>query len=336
MDTTDKQSSIDISTDPRSQLASCHVGVVIPAYRVAAQIKQVIEEIPEFVKTIVVVDDCSPDNTSEIVISLNNSKVHLVQHKKNQGVGGAVLSGYKKALEVGAEIVLKLDGDGQMDPKVITHFILPIIEGKADYTKGNRFLHGEQLKSMPLLRRLGNWALSFLTKLASGYWNIFDPTNGYTAIHAKLLRLIDMKHIHHRYFFESSMLVELNICRAVVKDIPIPARYGEEKSSLSISKTLLQFPVLLIERILRRIKYQYFLLDFSACSLFIVLGTVFLLFGETWGLYHWALSFSKKTVATTGTVMIAVLPTILGFQLLIQALVLDIQNTPKEVIHRKC
>ena len=161
-----------------------------------------------------------------------------------------MLTGYAEAHRLGAEIVVKMDGDGQMDPAQLPALIAPIVRGEADYAKGNRYLHARQLRSMPLLRRLGNLGLSFLTKLASGYWNIFDPTNGYTAIHAALIPLLNKEDIGRRYFFESSMLLELSLLRAVVRDVYIPARYGDETSHLSILKTLRQFPPALAEGVL--------------------------------------------------------------------------------------
>jgi len=320
-----------IQTTPNSPLP--HICVVIPLYKARDQIADVLRGIPEFVRTIVVVDDCSTDGSYERAKAVSDKRVHFVRHKQNQGVGGAVLSGYQKSIELGVEIIVKIDSDGQMDPAYIVPLIAPILMDKADYTKGNRFLHAEELKSMPLIRRIGNAGLSFLTKAASGYWNIFDPTNGYTAIHASIIPTLDFDKLHRRYFFESSMLMELGKIRAVIQDVQIPAKYQDEVSSLSEWKALFEFPPRLLTALLRRLLMQYFVRDFGVFSMLLVLGLGFSAFGLFFGLYHWYLSFITFTIASTGTVMIAVLPLILGSQLLIQSLIVDMQNVPIKPIH---
>jgi glycosyltransferase involved in cell wall biosynthesis len=307
--------------------------VVIPAFQAAKQITDVLRGIPKFVSAIVVIDDCSPDHTSELVTGCNDSRIHLVRHERNQGVGGAVLTGYRKALELGAEIIVKMDSDDQMDPAYLIPLIAPILAGQADYTKGNRFLHADKLKSMPIIRRVGNAGLSFLTKAASGYWNIFDPTNGYTAIHATIISLLNTSRMHKRYFFESSVLIELGMIRAVARDVLIPARYHNEESSLSEWKAFFEFPPRLLAGFLRRLLIQYFLRDFSIFSMLLLSGVMFSSFGLVFGLYHWYISSITNTIASTGTVMIAVLPLILGSQLLIQAMIVDMQNIPIEPQH---
>lgn len=310
------------------------IAVVIPAYKAALTIQKVIEHLPSFVCEVIVVDDCSPDNTSEIVTALqrNDPRITLHRHVSNQGVGGAVWTGYKIALEKGADVVVKMDSDDQMDPVYIEPLIRPIIDRRADYVKGNRFLHEKELVRMPWMRRIGNLGLSFLTKLASGYWNIFDPTNGYTAIRASLIPKLNEARIDRRYFFESSMLIELGMQRAVVRDISIPAKYGDEKSSLSELKSLIEFPPKLLRALIRRTIYLYFLRDFTAVSVFIVAGFLLSFFGFLWGVRHWVLSMQTGSESSTGTVMIAVLPLIIGLQLILQAVVLDIQNVPTEVL----
>ena len=309
------------------------ISVVIPAYQAEKKILSVLGGIPKFVFHIVVVDDCSADHTSRLVTDCNDPRVHLVRHEQNQGVGGAVLSGYRKAIELGAEIIVKMDSDGQMDPDYIIPLIAPILAGQADYAKGNRFLHADKLKSMPFMRRVGNAGLSFLTKAASGYWNIFDPTNGYTAIHATIIPLVNTSRIHKRYFFESSMLIELGMLRAVVRDVMIPARYRNEESYLSEWKAFFEFPPRLMSSFLRRLLIQYFVRDFSIFPILFMSGLMFSLFGFFFGLYHWYLSSITNSIASTGTVMLAVLPLILGSQLLIQSIIVDVQSIPREPLH---
>lgn len=310
------------------------VAVVVPAYRAASTIASVIAGVPEFVRHVVVVDDGSPDETGQVVRGLRDPRLDLVRLERNQGVGAAVMAGYERAIALGAEVIAKMDADGQMDPGHLLTLITPIVIGRADYTKGNRFLHERELRSMPGRRRFGNAGLSFLTKLASGYWDIFDPTNGYTAIHASVVPLLGDAPVGKRYFFESSMLLRLSLLRGVVQDVYIPARYPAGAAShLSESRAALQFPWRLLRGFVRRIVLQYFVRDFTAVSLYLVFGLLLGLFGTIWGLWHWALASQAGVAATTGTVMLAVLPIIVGVQLLLQALTLDIQNGPTEPIH---
>lgn len=321
--------------DLNDKIATANLAVVIPAYKCAGQIAAVLHSIPLFITHVIVVDDASPDALDVEVAKVKDGRIVYIRQPQNRGVGGAMLTGYNKALELGAEIIIKMDGDGQMDAGYIPLLILPILAGQADYTKGNRFLHGRALTQMPKRRLLGNIGLTFLTKLASGYWDIFDPNNGFTAVHHYALSLTRQKNIHARYFFESSLLIELNRIRAVVVDISIPAHYGNEQSSLSLVQACFEFPFNLGKGLIRRIIWQYFLYDFTPVSLFLILGAALTLFGALWELYHWYISIIYKVVATTGTVMIGVLPVILGFQLLLQALVLDIQNTPDTPIQSR-
>ena len=306
------------------------IAVVIPAYRSATTIEEVIRGIPGWVNLIVVVEDGSGDNTAGLVSSMAkmDPRIHLVCHPSNQGVGGAVLSGYRLACELGAEIIVKMDSDGQMDVAYLRQLIGPLVSGEADYTKGNRFLHARELRAMPLGRKIGNLGLSFLTKLASGYWNIFDPSNGYTAIHASVISLLDQASIGRRYFFETSLLLELSLVRAVVKDVYIPAQYGDEISYLSKRKALREFPWRLFKGFLRRLWVQYFVRDFGLFSVFLVGGLALFLFGVIFGAWHWFQSWQLHTGANTGVIMLSVLPIILGVQFLLQAVVLDVQNLP--------
>ncbi|GHU35112.1 hypothetical protein AGMMS50256_29780 [Betaproteobacteria bacterium] len=198
---------------------------------------EVIHAIPPFVSRIYVVDDACPDNSGDFVErNCKDERIFVIRHAENQGVGGAVMTGYKAALEDGMDIFVKIDGDGQMDPSLIPSFVAPIAAGEADYTKGNRFFDLEEIQAMPKVRLFGNAALSFMTKLSSGYWDLFDPTNGYTAIHRDVASHLPFDKISRRYFFESDILFRLNILRAVVADTPMSAKYGDEVSGLKISK----------------------------------------------------------------------------------------------------
>lgn len=308
------------------------ITIIIPAYQAEKTIADVIGEIPKWISYIIVIDDSSSDHTQEIVKMINNEKIICLRHKQNRGVGGAMKTGFQKAMEVNSDIIIKMDSDGQMNPKYLSLLISPLLENKADYSKGNRFLYSEELRHMPVIRRIGNTSLSFFTKLASGYWNIFDPTNGYTAITKRALSRVNLNNLDERYFFESSMLLELSLNRIVVKDISIPANYNNAQSSLSELKSLFEFPPKLVRGFIKRITYLYFLLDFNAVSLLLIFGVLGCIFGSVWGLNYWIQSAASHVAASTGTVMISVLPIILGVQFLLQALVLDTQNTPKEIL----
>ena len=221
---------------------SPRVAVIIPCYKVAAHIAAVIEGIGPEVDAIYCVDDACPEGSGKLVEKqISDKRVKVVYHDENQGVGGAALTGYRRALEDGHDVLVKIDGDGQMDPALIPQFVYPIAVGEADYTKGNRFFNLENVQGMPLVRLIGNGALSFLTKLSSGYWNIFDPTNGYTAMHRSVGELIVQRKIDKRYFFETDMLLNLYLLRAVVQDVPMAAVYGQEKSNLSVRRVIFPF-----------------------------------------------------------------------------------------------
>jgi glycosyltransferase involved in cell wall biosynthesis len=308
------------------------LAVVVPCYNVAAHIAGVVDSIPAYVQHIILVNDASADATAEILQKMVDPRLTVIHHAQNQGVGGAMLSGYQRACELGADIAIKMDGDGQMDAAYIPALLEPLLAGQANFSKGNRFLHERELQAMPWPRRLGNLGLSFLTKLASGYWNIFDPTNGFTALDLSIFPLLNLERIDRRYFFETSFLFELGLQRAVVQDVSIPARYQNETSSLSEWHSLVDFPPKILRGLLRRILLIYFLRDFSAVSLFLLAGLVASLFGLAWGSYHWWRSIVENHVASTGTVMVAVLPAIVGIQLVLQAIVMDIQNVPTKLL----
>ncbi len=305
------------------------IAVVIPAYNEAPRIGGVISSMPTFVDHIVVVDDCSSDGSLEAAESSGDPRAVVLQSAVNQGVGGATLMGYKKALELESDIMVKMDGDGQMSPEHLHLLLDAIIEQGYDYAKGNRFLAGESLALMPRHRLFGNIVLTFVNKLASGYWNIFDPQNGYTAISSVALRRLDFGGIHKRYFFENDMLIALSFHKSRVRDVAIPARYGNEESHLNPFKVGVTFPLLFVPRFWRRIYQKYVLRDFSPIALFLFAGLLLFAWGVLFGAYHWAKGILSGVATPTGTVMLSVLPLIVGFQLILQAVVLDIQETPK-------
>jgi len=310
------------------------IATVIPAYGVERDIESVLRGLPAFVKHIIVVDDASPDGSAELVLAAakKDGRITLIRHVENQGVGGAMISGFRKALELGAKIVVKLDGDGQMDPAHIPALVTPLIQGKADYVKGNRFRDFQSLQKMPFIRRVGNLGLSFLTKAATGYWGIFDPTNGYFATRAEILTQLPLNKIDQRYYFETSMLANLYLLGALVVDIPIPARYGNETSNLSIRRALFEFPLKLLATLGQRILLKYYIYDFSIMSLYLMIGIPLLLFGGIFGGIKWVEYASQNIPAPTGTVMLPTLSVILGIQILLSAVEIDMNSTPRKAL----
>jgi dolichol-phosphate mannosyltransferase len=310
------------------------IAVVIPCYRVAAQILGVIEQIGPEVGWIVVVDDACPESTGELVEEqCRDPRVCVVRHLTNQGVGGAVLTGYAVCRSLPAVVVVKLDGDGQMDPVLIPQLAAPLLRGRADYAKGNRFYRLSHVAAMPWLRLAGNALLSFMTKLSSGYWQLFDPTNGFTAIRGELLCELDDGAIAKRYFFESDLLHHLNQLRALVVEVPMRAKYEGEPSSLQPMRMVWPFLLGNVRNTFRRVLYSYFVRGFSAASLELMLGLPLLCFGTIFGVVHWMESLVRDQPSTAGTVMLAALPIILGGQLMLSWLNFDVASEPRLPIH---
>jgi len=305
------------------------VAVVIPCYKVARHLAEVLAAIPPEVSHILVIDDCCPQGSGDIAAACPDPRIEVLRHPVNRGVGGAVISGYRRALELGCDIAIKVDGDGQMDPAQLPRLIAPLAEGRADYAKGNRFLHFHALKSMPVVRLIGNSALSFLVKAASGQWGVMDPTNGFTAIHRRALSELELDRLSERYFFESDVLIQLGISGMAVEDVAIPARYGNEVSSLSVSKVAFEFPPLLLKGFLRRLLIRYFVADFNLASLYLLIALPLLLFGGGIGAVQWVHSIETGLTRSPGTVMLVAMPIIIGFQLLIQAIAFDVQAAPR-------
>lgn len=310
------------------------IAVVIPSYRVTRHILDVIQAIGPQVKHIYVVDDCCPDGSGQFVRQhCRDERVVVLEHSVNQGVGGAVMSGYSAAIAAGASVIVKIDGDGQMDPGLIPQFVAPILAGQADYTKGNRFFDLEQIGAMPPLRLFGNAVLSLMTKLSSGYWDLFDPTNGYTAIHADAARHLPFKKISRRYFFESDMLFRLNTLHAVVLDVPMDARYGDEVSNLRISQVVSEFLAKHTRNFFKRLFYNYYLRNMSLASIELPLGVAMLLFGTLFGAWHWLKSAQDDVATPAGTVMLSAMPVLMGIQLILAFLAYDIASVPRRPIH---
>ena len=315
--------------------SSVKIAVVIPAYKTKQHILDVLKRIDDQVTLIYVVDDKCPDETGKFVENnCHDSRVHVVYHTSNSGVGGATITGYKKALTDGADIIVKIDSDGQMQPELISYVIHPIAIGNADYVKGNRFYTPGALVKMPFIRLVGNTCLSLLNKVSSGYWNLMDPTNGFTAVHANIIRILPLEKISKGYFFESDMLFRLNIIRAMVIDVPMPVIYGNEKSNIKIGRVIIPFFFKHLSNTCKRIFYNYYLRNFNIASIELFFGFLLLLFGITKGAFFWYTSMKLKTFASSGSVMLAALPIIIGVQFLMGFFNYDVQNTPHTPLHR--
>lgn len=320
--------------EPGYARQSC-VAVVIPCYKVTRYIQGVIAGIGAEVQRIYVVDDACPEDSGRFVqTNVNDPRVCVLFHTGNQGVGGAVMTGYQAAIADGAEVIVKVDGDGQMDTALIPNFIWPILTGEADYTKGNRFFDLEEIRVMPKMRLFGNAVLSLMAKLSTGYWDLFDPTNGYTAIHADVARHLPFAKISKRYFFETDMLFRLNTLRAVVVDVPMDAKYGDEVSNLKISKIIGEFLFKHVRNFFKRIFYNYYLRDLSLASIELPLGLLLLSFGAGFGLFSWYESAQENAITPAGTVMLSALPILMGMQLALAFIGYDIANVPRRVIHK--
>ncbi|MGH6963324.1 MAG: glycosyltransferase family 2 protein [Phenylobacterium sp.] len=313
-------------------LGAAGVWLIVPCYKVKAKILDVIAKTPAWIEGIVCVDDACPEGSGDFIEANNKDpRVTVIRLAQNQGVGGATLAGYGEAVARGGQVLVKVDGDDQMDLAYISHLVAPILLGEADYAKGNRFTSISHLTTMPQVRVFGNAALSFAAKLSTGYWNIFDPTNGFTAIEGQVARMIMEKRVSRRFFFETDLLYHLGTLRAVVRDVPMPARYADEVSNLRISAIMGPFALKHLKNFFQRLIGQYFVRDFHAASLELVFGVVFMLFGLGYAARY--VSTPHAQAASAGVVMAAALPVILGAQLLMQALNFDVLNVPTRPIH---
>ncbi len=301
---------------------------VVPAYKVTRHIVGVVQGLFDYVEHIFVVDDACPDQSgAHLLAALGaDSRVTVITLPENQGVGGAVMTGYRAAAERGFQILVKVDGDGQMEPSFIPYLVDPLLLGDADYAKGNRFFDPEALKSMPTVRLLGNAGLSFLCKISTGYWHVMDPTNGFTALHAEVLPWLHLDKVEKRYFFETDLLYRLGLVNAAVVDVPMNAKYEDEESNLHVGTALFEFGWKHLNRLIKRIFYSYFLRGFSLGTVFLLSSIPLLIFGLGFGGWHWYLSLRTGQVASAGTIMLSALPTLVGLQLLLSFLSLDMSK----------
>jgi len=316
-----------------TQKYSSHkIAVVIPFYNASNEILLVISKLPNYIQDIIIVDDHSstPLPKSDIEnLSPPKATIYFLENPTNLGVGGATKRGFEEAIKIGAEIIIKIDADDQMDLSYLPDLLDPLIANNCDVAKGNRFRDLKALRAMPLVRRIGNLGLSFLIKSATGYWHNFDPTNGFLALKTDVLKKLDFNKLANRYYFETSLLSQLYFEKATVKDIAMPAIYGDEKSHMKIWKMPFVFGARLTNTFVKRIVKEYFLYDFNIGSMYLLFGFPLFMFGLIFGATEWIYYASINTFAPTGTIMIVTLSIILGFQLILQAIQYDIINAPK-------
>jgi len=303
------------------------IAVVVPAHNESAHIATVIRRMPRLVDHVIVVDDASPDDTFAVATAAARKRTEVIRHEVNKGVGGAIVTGHRRALELGADVVVVMAGDDQMDPAFLPALIDPIANDGYGFAKANRFYSLQSFAGMPRHRVFGNMVLTFLTKAASGYWDLVDPQNGYTAISRESLEKIPLHRVAERYDFENDLLIWLNIANVRAIDVPIPANYGKEVSGMRLHVVVPRLLGTLFAGFWRRIWNKYVLWSFSPIALLMIVGIPLVVLGLAVGI--WAIIVSAHSPVTTGTWLLAVAPAILGTQFLLQAFMLDIQSTPK-------
>lgn len=304
------------------------IAVVIPAYKVSEHISELIREMPDFVDRIFVVDDACPEKSGRAAEGLD-SRVSVIYREQNGGVGAAAKAGLSEALDQNADIIVKLDGDGQMSPLLIEPLILPIVRDQAELSKGNRFSSAKNLEQMPKIRIFGNAMLSVSAKASTGYWGMIDFSNGFIAISGTLARDIKISKLHNRYFFESDLLFRAGTRMTTVAEIGMRARYGGEKSNLSLPRVALTFPFLHLRNTIKRIAYKYYGASWSIASFELPLGIVSIVVGTFLGVSFWQESAVSGNPSTAGQVLLTAFPLIIGTQLLLSFTNYDVSVAPQ-------
>ena len=302
------------------------VAVVVPAFDEERLIRTTVAGIPDFVDRIYVVDDASRDGTAEQVRSAGYSRVEVISHERNQGVGAAILTGYRRALEDGADVTCVMAGDNQMDPADLEAIAAPVARGDVDYAKANRLFTGRAWKLIPRTRYLGNAVLSLLTKIASGYWHVADSQSGYTAIDRKTLELLDLDRIYARYGFPNDMLVHLNVINARVRDVPSRPVYGVgETSGIRLRRVIPAISWLLTKAFFWRMREKYVIRDFHPLVFFWLFGILFSLIGLVLGTTVTILRILGNEL-TVATVVLVALLLIAGLLFTLFAMLFDMES----------
>jgi dolichol-phosphate mannosyltransferase len=303
------------------------IGLVVPCYKVKNQLPKVISSIPKWVDAIYLIDDACPEKSVQHVMnSVSDPRINVVYLEQNGGVGYAVKQGYLMAIEGNQDIIVRIDGDGQMDLNYLPDLLIPLINQEADFSKGNRFFHIEDISKMPKGRIVGNVGLSFMSKFSTGYWDIFDPNNGYNAITRKALKQLPLNKIDNRFFFESDQLFRLGLNRVKIIDVPIPANYGTEISNLNIFVSFFEFTFKHIRNSFKRLFYNYFLREFNLGSLEFILGTILLNFGLLVGSISWIIGAETGAPTPVSRLILIAMTTLTGLQFLLSFLAYDMNK----------
>jgi glycosyltransferase involved in cell wall biosynthesis len=307
-------------------LAGRSVAVVVPAFDEERLIGTTLGGIPEFVDQVFVVDDASNDATAERARSNGDVRVEVISHERNQGVGAAILTGYRRALAAGIDVTCVMAGDNQMDPADLEAIAGPVARGEADYAKANRLFTGRAWELIPHTRYLGNAVLSLLTKIASGYWHVADSQSGYTAIALETLELLDLDRIYDRYGFPNDMLVHLNVINARVRDVPSRPVYGiGESSGIRLRRVVPSISWLLTKAFFWRMREKYVIRDFHPLVFFYVFGLLFLVIGAALGLTVTVLRVLGNEL-TVATVVLVALLLIAGLLFTLFAMLFDMES----------
>lgn len=314
----------------RDLLASKRIGVIVPAYNEEKLIKPTVEGIPQYVERIYVINDASTDDTAKVIETLNDPRVFVTTHETNKGVGAALIDGYKTALRDDMDVVAVMAGDDQMNPDQLYKLLIPIIEGRADYTKGNRLMDIEYHIGMSRWRKVGNAVLTILTKIGSGYWRIMDPQNGYTAISKEALIGIGLDEVYTYYGYCNHMLVRLNTFGFRTMDITMPSRYGEEKSTIKYSPYMVKVSAMLFRSFLWRLKTKYIVMSFHPLVLFYLLSMFLIPFGMVFSLSI-VIAILSGIVVHMNYVLLDVLILLSGMQFLLFAMLFDMQESDKDM-----
>lgn len=307
------------------------IGVIVPAYNEGKLINKTLNTIPDFVDTVIVINDGSKDNTLERIeeCKIKDKRIIILNHKKNKGLGQTLIDGYIKARELEIDIIAIMAGDAQMDPNDLPNIIEPIAKGECDYTKGNRLLHDQVTKKMPKYRYIGNTILTILTKFATGYWYIMDPQSGYTAISKKALSTIPIERMIKGYGYNAHILNMLNLDYYKVKDVEIEPVYGEEKSKIKLSRYIKKVSWLLLKLFFKRINRKYLVRDFNPLVLFYYFGIIDFVLLVIPMLIRFFIIFFSTGVAPTTTLTILVFSTMMFFFFIFFGMWFDMEDNRK-------
>ena len=305
------------------------IGCVIPCYKGGSVTLQLVKKLFEIVDLIVLIDDCCPLNTGKRVLKeFSDKKLIVLINKINKGVGFSTIKGFKTLIKNECDIIVKIDADGQMNPNLIPSLIKPIIAGKSEASKGNRFTNIDDLASMPKVRVFGNLGLSFLSKLSSGYWELFDPTNGFIAFKSSALDKLRLDKVDNRYFFESDLLFQCGLANISFSQLSMKSNYLNEVSSLKPEKEFIRFLIRHVKNTFKRLIYQYFLLDFNIGSLQIICVLITSILLSIVGIKIFITTYFYDTLTTSGEANLFSILVIVLIQFILAFIFFDATQQP--------